>query len=164
MFNLPWHVIGWTVGATVAFAAFLAAITVIFKVVRVVSRVIAQGDKAFPVLIKLASQFENNGGSTIKDQMDRVEFRVDGHDTQLSMISTAITETKQVIGEVQKSLSELADLNALVAITTAIPPHEPDGRDLSDTRSKSRVDADTDSDTRPHPGAHPRPRPPKESS
>jgi hypothetical protein len=51
-------------------AAGLAAFGALWKMFRSSLRLFAQVDRAVPVLFKLAKEFENNGGSTIKDKID----------------------------------------------------------------------------------------------
>lgn len=71
--------------AIIGTAAVIGASAVIWKVIRFCSKLIYFADTYGPVLISIAEQFKKNGGSTLKDQLDRVEFTAKAaHETAAS--------------------------------------------------------------------------------
>lgn len=58
------------IGGILTFFGFVAATWKLF-------RFIFKVDRALPTLLNIASQFENNGGSTLKDKIDRIAERAE---------------------------------------------------------------------------------------
>lgn len=56
------------VAVLIATAAICSAVLIIWKALRYVFTI----DRALPVLLKIASEFENNSGSTMKDKVDKL--------------------------------------------------------------------------------------------
>lgn len=66
-------------------AAVVTALGVIWKqLIFPAARVISRAESTLPVLEQIAREFSKNGGSTLKDQIDRIEDKLNknGHDTR----------------------------------------------------------------------------------
>ena len=69
--------VGWVVAAIVGVPAFLAGTKAIWKIVRGAVHTQDQITKVLLVAERIEAEFANNGGSSLRDAIDRVEVKVD---------------------------------------------------------------------------------------
>ena len=101
------------VSIVVALAALITAAGVVWKFARFVFKV----DRALPTLLNIAHQFENNGGSTIKDKIDSMHNKVEELETA-DRIALRIAEDGRTIAK-----SNVAIVNELTATQAADITH-----------------------------------------
>lgn len=84
-------------------AGSLAGFGVIFKFLLKLARVVSTAEVRLPVLDEIARQFANNGGSTLKDQLDRIENTLtkNGHDVRMAQ-TTADDAKNMIVDHLQR--------------------------------------------------------------
>jgi hypothetical protein len=84
-------------------AGSLAGFGVIFKFLLKLARVVSTAEVRLPVLDEIARQFAKNGGSTLKDQLDRIEKKLldNGHDVRIAQ-STADDAKSMIMEHLQR--------------------------------------------------------------
>jgi len=101
-----------------AIAAALGAMQVIWKRVRGFFRFVREaGDE----IAFVKAQMENNGGSSVKDAIDRTEAKV----TDLSERLTAVEGRMDLIEEIHRKQQQIDELVAQNAAKLADRPHLP---------------------------------------
>lgn len=91
--------------SVVAAAGFIAAVGAIWKVARFIFRV----DRALPTLLNIAAQFENNGGSTIKDKLDRMEHNQETLGALLASKSRELESADRITLKIAEDTRTLAE-------------------------------------------------------
>lgn len=84
-------------------AGALAGFGVIFRFLLKLARLVSTAEARLPVLDEIARQFANNGGSTLKDQLDRIERKLmeNGYATRDAQ-STANDAKSMIIAHLQR--------------------------------------------------------------
>jgi hypothetical protein len=91
-------------------SAVIIALGVIWRLLRFVFKI----DRAVPTLLLIAQQFENNGGSTIKDKIDSLYETQQDLITRLEARRMALEQADRVILRIAEDSRLIADTNASI--------------------------------------------------
>ena len=84
----------WILGA----AGLIIALGVIWKqFIFPAARVISRAEETLPVLQQIAREFSKNGGSTLKDQIDRIEAALTSNGHDVKRAQTTADEAKSLV-------------------------------------------------------------------
>lgn len=117
-------VLSWGVGLkiVVGVVSFLGALGFLWKLARFLFKV----DRALPILISIANQFEANDGKSLKESLDELVRRLDEQDVQ-NRFAVKIAEDSRLIAETNAhivnelsgtSADDLHDLKNQIAVLT----------------------------------------------
>lgn len=80
-------------------AGSLAGLGVVFKFLLKLARLVSTAEVRLPVLDEIARQFSKNGGSTLKDQLDRIEQKLTENGHNVKAAQGTANDAKSMIME-----------------------------------------------------------------
>jgi hypothetical protein len=121
-----------TVVATiVGFGGLCVALGAIWKFIGIMSQLVTFVKVHTPILIVIAEQFNKNGGSSLKDQIDRIEAKAerasglaDEASKQAQAASKIAIETNTNVRQILRMITPKVNIHGPPIIT---PPPEVDG-------------------------------------
>ena len=86
-------------GAVYALPKLFTGLRRIYRGFVAFCRGITRLDKAMPTLVQIGVEFSPNHGTSLKDQITRIDQRVAEHDTVLASQNQDLADIKQMLGE-----------------------------------------------------------------